>query len=933
MIRTRLKSIAESGREPLIVCLLGLPAAWPLWKSTLPRSFDGLFHLYRLLELDHLLRQGILFSRWAPDLFLGYGYPIFDFVPPLPYYLAEVLHLMGLSLVHTMLFSFTLTLLASGVTMYFLVRDIFGPKAGLLSAVAYMYVPFNLYDILFRGNLPGAWATVLYPLVLWSFRRLIYKGGLPYLIASTLSYAACFLTHNPANLIFNPFLMLYLTVLILLRRGGRPGAGARAATAIVIGVGLASFFWIPALWDRQWVQLDRMITPPDLDYHTHFVSPAELLAPSPIADTGLMNPGLPNNVGLVFVSLSLLSVVSLWRFRRLQELAHLSISIFALAMVVFMVLPESAFVWESLPLLKYLEYPHRFLRLGSLIVAILCGAVARIFTDDRRRFSPAFMVTAMSIAMIIVSTFSLLYPPYYRDLPPNPSFVDMMEFERRTGTIGTTSFGEFLPLWAEWIPTNSPLEPLYRSSATIERLDRTTLPYGTQILDARYAPTSMTIHLDIPRTFQATFNSLYFPGWRAYIDGDKAVITPTLGQGLISVLVPAGEHFLQLRFEDTPLHTLSKFITGLSIILLVLLSAGLASRPSLGESVRSLYQGRRTPDSHEGQTGQLSGWQALLLILVAVILLALKVGYIDGHDTCFKRDFDGLDVEAAEKPVQVNFGDQITLLGYNLAPSNPHPGDTLALNLYWKARQILTFNYSAFAHLVDDEMNIYAQKDSLNPGRYPTRYWELDEYNKDPHEITIPPGTPPGDYALGAGLYDPLTLMRLPVLGGGEHQDGMFILQRITVLKSHRPPHIDDLGIRNRMHVDFTNGMTLLGYSLEREYLSPGDFCRLALFWQARRRLDNSYSVSLRLLNRDDEVALYHNSEPSAGRYPTGRWEEREIVRDNHSLWIRTGFPPGDYVLQLALLTPEAEEVPMEAAEEARVVEGWLELTIMLTGD
>ncbi len=56
-------------------------------------------------------------------------------------------------------------------------------------------------------------------------------------------------------------------------------------------------------------------------------------------------------------------------------------------------------------------------------------------------------------------------------------------------------------------------------------------------------------------------------------------------------------------------------------------------------------------------------------------------------------------------------------------------------------------------------------------------------------------------------------------------------------------------------------------------------------------------------------------------------------MRDNHSLWIRTGFPPGDYVLQLALLTPQAEEVPMEAAEEARVVEGWLELTIMLTGD
>jgi len=285
VIRTRLKNIAECGREPVIVCLLGLPAAWPLWKSTLPRSFDGLFHLYRLLELDHLLRQGVLFSRWAPDLFFGYGYPIFDFVPPLPYYLAEIFHLTGLSLVDTMLFSFTLTLLASGVAMYFFIRDVFGPKAALLSAVAYMYAPFHLYDNLFRGNLPGSWATVLYPLVLWSFRRLIERGGLSYFAASTILYAACFLTHNPANLIFNPFLMLYVVVLILLREGERPAAGARVVTAIVIGAGLASFFWIPALWDRQWVQLDRMITPPDLDYHTHWPGlrvPLLPLRPQPV---------------------------------------------------------------------------------------------------------------------------------------------------------------------------------------------------------------------------------------------------------------------------------------------------------------------------------------------------------------------------------------------------------------------------------------------------------------------------------------------------------------------------------------------------------------------------------------------------------------------------------------------------------------------------
>src|SRR4030043_1634161 len=97
----RLTEVGLCVREPLLVCLLGLPALSSLCKSTLPRSFDGFFHLYRLLEIDHLLRQFVLFPRWAPDLAYGYGYPLFNFVPHLPYYLSEIPHLVGLGLVHS----------------------------------------------------------------------------------------------------------------------------------------------------------------------------------------------------------------------------------------------------------------------------------------------------------------------------------------------------------------------------------------------------------------------------------------------------------------------------------------------------------------------------------------------------------------------------------------------------------------------------------------------------------------------------------------------------------------------------------------------------------------------------------------------------------------------------------------------------------------
>lgn len=932
MIRTRLVEAARFASEPLIVCLLGLPASWPLLKSTLPRSFDGLFHLYRLLELDHLLRQGVLFSRWAPDLYYGYGYPIFNFVPPLPYYLAEVLHATGLSLVHTILASFLVTLLASGVTMYFFVRDIFGSEAGLLSAIAYMYAPFHLYDILFRGHLPGAVAMVLYPLILWSFRRLVNKGGLPYVVASTLSYAACLLTHNPATLIFTPFLALYLTVLVCTRKAGIRAAGFRVAVAFLLGVGLASFFWIGALWDRQWIQLDRMITPPDLDFHNHFVSIKELLAPSPSADTGLMNPGLPNNIGPAFIVLSLAGVAALWVLHGREEKVHVILFALLVGGTLFMLLRESAFVWEHVPLLKYLAYPHRFLRLASLGVAVLCGAAVRLFPAQRRVLSSSFLVTAVSIGMIVISTLSLLYPPYYRDLPLNPSFIDMMEFERRTHTLGTTSFGEYLPVWAEWTGTGSSLEAMYRTGATIERFERNALPDGTDGTEARYAPHSMAIRLSAPQDFQATISSLYYPGWRAFVDGHETAISPTPGLGLISFAVPAGEHLIELRFEDMPIHTLAKFSAGLSAVLAVLLAAALALRPSRAHRVLPLFDAATTSRHGAELSHVIHSRHVSILATIAVILLAVKVGYIDRHSTWFKIDFDGQRVAEAENALQVNFADQVTLLGYNISDPHPRAADTVILDLYWKARQRLASDYSAFAHIVDSDMNIYAQEDSLNPGRYPTRYWGLDEYNKDTHEIVIPPGTPPGQYILGVGLYDPLTMMRLPISEEGQ-RSGMLILQEITVQKSDSPPSIDALGIEKPMHVEFDNGMTFLGYTLEREHLLPGDFFRVALFWEAAHELDANYTVALRLSDNGGQAVLRHRSDPSAGRYPTCVWEEGEVVRDNHGLWIRKDFPPGEYVLQLALFDPQEEMVPVKVPTDDKLTQGWVELTSVRTED
>ena len=62
--------------------LLGLP----------PRGHDALLHYYRIPAVSRLWHDGILFSRWLPDLIYGYGSPLFNFYPPLSAYLLTALY-------------------------------------------------------------------------------------------------------------------------------------------------------------------------------------------------------------------------------------------------------------------------------------------------------------------------------------------------------------------------------------------------------------------------------------------------------------------------------------------------------------------------------------------------------------------------------------------------------------------------------------------------------------------------------------------------------------------------------------------------------------------------------------------------------------------------------------------------------------------------
>jgi hypothetical protein len=124
----------------------------------------------------------------------------------------------------------------------------------------------------------------------------------------------------------------------------------------------------------------------------------------------------------------------------------------------------------------------------------------------------------------------------------------------------------------------------------------------------------------------------------------------------------------------------------------------------------------------------------------------------------------------ADHPREIIFTNQtetIKLLGYNLSPAQPHPGEPVTLTLYWQVEQPLLVDYTSYVHLLDGEKGI-TQSDHVPGGDfYPSHYWLPGEVLRDRHILTIPP-TAAGLYRLRVGMYyqpQPGTLIGL---GSGE---------------------------------------------------------------------------------------------------------------------------------------------------------------------
>ncbi|HEY73664.1 MAG TPA: hypothetical protein G4N99_10370 [Thermoflexia bacterium] len=860
----------------LSVIALCLAAIRPWFRLEAVCTDDLSLHLLRAIQLESLLRQGVLFSRWAPDMVFGYGCPLFSVFTPLSYYVVVAFSLVGIGIQSAMLLTFALSIVGAGLAAYWLARGHFSPRSALVVAVAYAYAPYLGYDAFFRGNLAETLAWVFPPLAMGAIGRLAQRGGRRYLIAVALAFAAVMVTHNVFALAFGPLLAAYALVAVLTLSPAPSRIRRLIATgaALLLGTGLATFFWLPALIERAYVHMDRLLLPPDFIYWSNFIDLRELLALPRVVHPDLLNPSPPRGLGLLPVLMGLPAIVGLWRFRDKPRRTLILFFLLALVLYGWLTLPSSRIVWDNLPLLKYTHFPWRLLGPAALCLAMLTGTAAELLPTGRR----GSLLTVIVIFILVLSALFWYTPRYCPWAETFDTVESISAFARATGLVCTTSKGEYVPRIVEAIPeeTSSPLDPV-------------SLPPGSAVVQHADLPVGDELIVTATRPFTAVYHSFYYPGWRVTIDGAPAPITPDAPYGRITFPVPEGRHRVSVRFTETPLRRTADYVS----LACLLATVGLLLWPVRG--------GRpRPPISEDRLSPAWGGWGGVLL---GIVLLLQRVNTPLRNPGLRGGALTGLDATS-----NTSFEGELTLLGFNQERTTIPSGDRVRFDLFWTARKSPSRSYQATIALVGPDGLRWNRQDSRPPrsfrGPPDTRLWPVGTYAQDSHYVETLPGTPPGTYDLYLILFDKETLSPLRVLeSDGQPGPPDLLLGQLDVARPSTFVDPDELEMQHHLNVDL-GSLTLLGVNLDRAEAAPGDLFLATFFWLADESPQADLIARFSLLDSDGVSVADFDLPPTNTSHPSSAWQVGDFWRGQHLLHLPAALNDGDYVWRITLLPP-----------------------------
>lgn len=504
----------------------------------------------RVNQMTKCLKDFQIPCRWVPDMGFGYGYPQYHYYGPLPYYLMGVTNLLKVDLFSSVKMGFILSLLLGNIFMFYLASYLWGNKAGLLSSIAYAYLPYRASDLFSRGAMAESWAFVFLPLIIWTTLRFLDSPSIKKMVTTGIAFSLLLLSHNVTTLTFGPLYLIFFYLSAKFRGWETKKILKYLSIILFYAVGLSAFFFLPAYLEKNLAHTESL-TIGYFNYLAHFVSLKQLLFTS-FWGYGSSEIGPTDDlsffIGPVHLLLFGLAVFKSAKNHRSDNLNSKLIWIFSLLFLfsLFMTHQKSSFIWQIFPFLKYLQFPWRYLVPATFFMSLAIG-----YVFFKARNSPLLL----SIMILLF----LFNKSYFRPL----HYVDITPTEKMTGHYYdkelTISIFDYLPKVAPLPPTQAvPLGPIFVNGiAALSNLQKSSASYSFDLIASQPG--------------QIAFPIYNFKGWRVKLDGIDQKISNYSNLGLISVSFPQGSHYLAAKFESTPLRSLANTISLIFIFISIYL--------------------------------------------------------------------------------------------------------------------------------------------------------------------------------------------------------------------------------------------------------------------------------------------------------------------------------------------------------------------------
>jgi hypothetical protein len=535
---------------PLGLCLfLSLLIVLPFFWLGSASGHDFEFHVASWLDVSAQWNEGIVFPRWSEWTNHGFGEPRFIFYPPLSWILGAALISLTPGSAAPIVY-IVLVQTFAGLSAFFLLRNLVNRPAAVLAAGCYAINPNALLMTYIRSDFAEQLACAFFPLLLLAALRLCdlldgSQAKRSSIALFAIPYAAIWLSNAPAAVIASYSMALLFAWTAFSQRSWRPLL--RGAAGLALGLGLASFYIVPAAYEQRWVNIGQALSSgllPVQNFLFTWINDAEHTWFNWIASICAL---------LLIVIFALAALASrslaLKSLNRPLAIVLLIVGAAATLLTLRFTLP----LWNYIPKLRFIQFPWRWMSIIALVAVCFLA-----FAMERRRewlwFVAILLLSAPLAYFQIQNT--------WWDDDDLPTMRDALV--NGQGFDGTD---EYDPLGDDHLnlPTDAP--PVKILSPDSETAAVPNARFQIQ----RWTANQKQLRVDTPSEARVALRLLNYPAWRITVN-DKS-IPPDRLDDINQMIVPveSGTSEITVVFTRTKDRALGDAVSAASLLLTLFL--------------------------------------------------------------------------------------------------------------------------------------------------------------------------------------------------------------------------------------------------------------------------------------------------------------------------------------------------------------------------